>query len=168
MTKNIVPDTEIPFEHERRFFPDMNALPFDFKGYPKESILQGYLEDGLRTRIRDTNDSEGHRYTQTRKIGEGVSRHEDEHEITKDAFNLMRRTARGSFLVKTRYFVTWDGIDIQLNIFHASLDGYVQIEVEFDTHEEAIAFIPPVWIGIEVTDNPAHGNYSLAKNGLPK
>ena len=142
MTKNMVPGTEIPFEHERRFFPDMNALPFDFKGYPKESILQAYLEDDLRTRIRDTNDSNGHRYTQTRKTGEGVSRPEDEDAITQDEFDLLRKQAECS-LVKTRYFVTWDGVDVQLNVYHASLNGYVQIEVEFDTHEEAVAFIPP-------------------------
>jgi len=167
MAKNIVPDTEIPFEHERRFFPDMNALPFDFKGYPKESILQGYLEDGLRTRIRDTNDSEGHRYTQTRKTGEGVSRPEDEDAIAQDEFIILRKKVTCS-LVKTRYFITWDGIDAQLNVYHAALDGYVQIEVEFKTHEEAVAFIPPAWIGREVTDDPAHGNYSLARYGLPK
>lgn len=168
MTTNIAQDTTVPFEHERRFFPDMNALPFDFMNYPKEAILQGYLEDGLGTRIRDTNDNNGHRFTQTRKIGKGVSRLEDEHEITKEEFRLMRRTARGSFLVKTRYFITWEGIDIQFNVFHASLDGYVHIEVEFKTHEEAVAFIPPAWLGKEVTDDDAHGNYSLAKNGIPK
>lgn len=167
MTTNTTKDDAIPFEHERRFFPDMSALPFDFKGYPKESILQAYLEDDLRTRIRDTSDSEGHRYTQTRKTGEGVSRPEDEGAITQDEFKLMRKQA-GCSLVKTRYFVTWDGIDIQLNVYHAGLDGYVQIEVEFKTHEDAVAFIPPAWLGEEVTDDPAHGNYSLAKNGLPK
>lgn len=167
MTTNASTGKTIPFEHERRFFPDMNALPFDFKDYPKESILQAYLEDGLRTRIRDTNDSEGHRYTQTRKTGEGVSRPEDEGAITQDEFDNLRKQAACS-LVKTRYFVTWDGIDIQLNVYHAGLDGYVQIEVEFKTHEEAMAFIPPAWLGLEVTDDEAHGNYSLAKYGLPK
>lgn len=167
MTTNTALNSAIPFEHERRFFPDMNALPFDFKGYPKESILQAYLEDGLRTRIRDTNDSDGHRHTQTKKTGEGISRHEDEYGITKEEFDLLRKQA-GCSLVKTRYFVTWDGIDIQLNVYHAGLDGYVQIEVEFKTHKEATAFIPPSWLGIEVTHDEAHGNYSLAKNGLPK
>ena len=151
MKKNIALNSAIPFEHERRFLPDMSALPFDFKDYPKKSILQGYLEDDLRTRIRDEYNDKGHIYTQTRKAGKGVSRLEDEHEITQDEFDLLRKKASCS-LVKSRYFITWDGVDVQLNIFHAGLDEYVQIEVEFESHEDAIAFIPPAWLGKEVTD----------------
>jgi len=44
----------------------------------------------------------------------------------------------------------------------------VQIEVEFDSNEEAVAFVPPAWLGEEVTHDKAHGNYSLAKYGRPE
>lgn len=161
------PSTEIPFEHERRFVPDMNALPFDYKKYPMKSILQGYLEDELKTRLRDECDNDVHVCLQTRKTGHGVSRTEDEHEIPKEEFDAMWKNVSCS-LNKSRYFVTWEGVEAEVNIFHGPLEGYVQIEVEFPTHDEAINFTPPAWLGREVTDDPQHGNHHLAKYGPPK
>lgn len=173
---NQTPDQNdsIKEEHERRFVPDLDALPFDyFKYLPGASyITQGYLEDKQRTRVRceykdknKTRDEESI-YTLTIKSGEGVSRDEDEKEIPKEEFEHLWNSVKCS-LKKVRYFINWDGVDAQLNIFHHELGGYVQFEVEFKTHEEAMAFIPPVWLGREVTDDKKHGNYSLAKFGKP-
>lgn len=158
----------IPFEHERRFFPKLENLPFQFGQYPMTYITQGYLEDGLGTRLRDERNSAGeHTYLLTRKTGEGVSRTEDEKEISEAEFAEQWPRVTCS-LTKDRYFITWNGIDLQLNIFHGPLEEYVQIEVEFSTNEEAVAFQPPEWFGPEVTDDKRHGNYSLAKNGPPR
>ncbi|MCK9344592.1 MAG: hypothetical protein M0P64_00520 [Candidatus Pacebacteria bacterium] len=157
----------IPFEHERRFVPDAKVLPFDYKKYPMKSILQGYLKDAAGTRLRDESDEDAHTYLQTRKTGSGVSRTEDEHEITKEEFDTMWHDVECS-LSKSRYFITWDDIDIEFNVFHGALDGYMQIEVEFDSHDAAVTFTPPSWLGREVTDDKSHGNYALAKHGIPK
>lgn len=164
-------DTEtVPKEHERRFIPDMEILPFLFWRFPMEFIIQGYLEDPLKTRIRHTYNHKKHVYTQTRKSGSGVSRDEDECFLEKEDFEEKWKRVRCS-LVKSRYFVAienkYENVSCQLNIFHDELAGYVQIESEFKTHEEAISFIPPSWFGKEVTDDERHGNYSLAKNGIP-
>lgn len=159
---------EIPFEHERRFFPELRNLPFDFSRFPSVFIIQGYLEDGLGTRLRDERTEDGrHTYLQTRKTGEGVSRTEDEQEISEKDFRLMWNDVKCS-LEKTRYFINRKGVDLQLNIFHGELEQYLQIEVEFDSNKAALAFIPPVWFGREVTDDKRHGNYVLAKNGVPE
>lgn len=167
-TTNATPSGTIPFEHERRFFPELRNLPFDFSRFPSVFIIQGYLEDGLGTRLRDERTTDGrHTYLQTRKTGEGVSRAEDEQEISEKDFRLMWNDVKCS-LEKTRYFISRKGIDLQLNIFHGKLEQYLQIEVEFDSNEDALAFIPPVWFGREVTDDKQHGNYALAKNGVPK
>jgi len=159
---------EIPEEHERRFVPDMRTLPFDYAPHPMESILQGYIDDEFGTRLRDTMQFlTGHTYTQTRKIGSGVSRKEDENELSKEEFISEWKNV-DCRLTKDRYFINYDGTEIQLNIYHGALEGYFQIEVEFDSHEEAVRFNPPWWIGREVTDDKAHNNSSLAKHGIPK
>jgi CYTH domain-containing protein len=156
---------QIPMEHERRFFPNLVTFTFDKDLYPSTLITQAYLEDNLRTRIRDEFDRlTGHTYTQTRKTGEGISRPEDEHKISKKAYDAMLTIATCQ-LVKIRYFMQCDGFVAQINFFEGDLTGYAQIEVEFDTEEEAKAFIPPVWFGLEVTNDNRHGNYSLAKYG---
>ena len=157
----------IPFEHERRFFPDLTLFSFDPLLYEEVYIEQGYLEDELRTRIRLERCEDGTRkYLQTRKNGEGVSRTEDEIEISEEVFNVLWQSVEVS-LIKSRYFVPLPANDkvAEVNIFQGELRGYIQIEVEFNTHEEAVAFVPPEWFGIDVTDEKEHGNYYLAKHG---
>lgn len=155
-----------PYEHERRFLVDLKDLPLEFTRFPMKYIVQGYLEDDLRTRLRDESSGAKHAYLQTRKSGSGVSRVENEVELSREVFEKMWSDVK-CFLVKSRFFIPWDGVTIQLNLFHENLAGYIQIEVEFDSHDEAVAFIAPVWFGCEVTDEDRHGNYSLAKHGLP-
>lgn len=102
------------------------------------------------------------------KTGSGISRPENEIEIARKAFKLLWEKAKDCSLRKSRYFICHDGIHYQLNIFHGAHAGYVQIEVEFDSNKKAVAFVPPPWLGKEVTHDKAHGNYSLAKYGRPE
>ncbi|MDD5084326.1 MAG: hypothetical protein PHT88_05370 [Candidatus Moranbacteria bacterium] len=161
---------ESVFEHERRFFPDMRSLPFNFWEYPRVFIHQGYLSSPFKTRIRKEFDGEGFVYTKTTKIGKGVSRIENEIEITERMFMDMWPGVEYC-LKKDRYFIPWQesGQDfvIQLNIFHGALSGYVQVEIEFATGKEALLFSPPTWLGEEVTLDKRHGNRSLARHGAP-
>lgn len=159
-------NNEIPEEHERKFFPDLSKFLFTPNLYRKKFIAQGYLEDSLRTRIRhEYNDKGIHVYTQTRKSGKGISRSEDEQTISKELFDTMWNAVQYS-LTKSRYLIPFGDIVAEYNIFHGNLEGYVQIEVEFDNHKDAVTFIPPEWFGLEVTDDSRHDNYSLAKHGL--
>lgn len=165
-----LPVSVIPLEHERRFFPDLKTFSFNTSLYQKVYIVQGYLEDDLRTRIRDEVDECGvHRYLLTRKTGGGISRTEHEIEITKDVFESMWRLVR-VHLTKRRYFVPiFSGEYIaEVNFFEGPLQGYIQVEVEFKSHEEAVAFVPLRWFGKEVTEEKEHGNYYLAKHGCKK
>ena len=40
------------------------------------------------------------------------------------------------------------------------------VEVEFQSVEEAEAFVPPAWFGEDVTGNPAYSNNVLASGGV--
>ena len=156
-------------EHERRFAPQLNEKQIQNlldDRFASRLITQAYLGDGQKTRIREELCMGVYTYTQTRKTGSGISRTEEEVGITESDFHRLLETAECS-LAKTRYFIPFGEHNIELNIFHGALDGYHQIEVEFDSHEAAVAFVPPAWFGPDVTDNDAHSNYSLAKHGKP-
>ncbi len=100
-----VTKAEIPMEHERRFFPNLKTFKFKVGVHPVTIITQAYLEDTLRTRIREESKFPSSRvYLQTRKIGSGVSRTEDEHEILKSAYEAMLMLAKCQ-LIKRRYFM---------------------------------------------------------------
>ena len=159
----------IPMEHERRFFPPFSTeLPVGIAEFaPQTEICQSYLEDAERTRIREEVCGEVRVYTRTRKVGSGISRSEDEMVIGRQEYLTLLEKATCS-LKKMRHYLECDGIQFQFNTYREELDGYRQIEVEFGSHEEAVAFVPPEWFGKEVTDDSAHGNYSLAKNGIPR
>lgn len=160
--------TPIKEEHERRFFPRIEDLPEDVQTTdPRSVITQAYLEDEKRTRIREDMQNGSCIYTMTVKSGSGISRPEDETFISAKDFESLLGEATCS-LQKIRRYLTWHGINFQLNTYYGLLHGYVQIEVEFDSHEDAVVFIPPSWFGREVTDDNSHGNYSLAKYGKPK
>ena len=155
-------------EHERRFFPLLKQFPFPFNRCRRTEIFQAYLEDSEMTRIRVEKTVDGVCvYARTRKAGEGISRIEEEIEIMYDEFALMLGQA-ACYVSKIRYSLAYDGYEVQLNVFRGGLHGYVQIEVEFGSHEAAVAYKPPEWFGVEVTHNSAHSNYSLAKYGAPK
>lgn len=155
------------YEHERRFVPNLVELPFDWKQYPYVEILQGYLSDAIGTRIRDEKRDVFHRYTKTVKTGEGITRWEDEYEISEGEYLILSLDMVSS-LRKSRFYIIQEGIELQLNIFEGLLQGYAQFEVEFQSNEDAVAFIPPKWLGYEVTHDIQHGNYSLAQYGLPR
>jgi CYTH domain-containing protein len=152
-------------EIERRFL--MNHVPPLFFNYPASIIHQGYLADGSGTRLREETIDERTRYYRTIKKGTGVEREENEREISPRYFRQRWREVEAS-LWKVRYHIPCGNHLAELNFFCGRLSGYVQIEVEFNTREEADAFVPPDWFGREVTDDPRHSNYELARNGAPK
>ena len=87
---------------------------------------------------------------------------EDETKTTKSEFDSGWEKTKVR-IKKTRHYYSVDQCVYEINFFQDELYGYIQIEVEFDTLEEANAFIPPVWFGKEVTGDKAKENYGLAK-----
>lgn len=164
----------VPEEIERRWWPNMNKLPEEIRrgleanAYPSNLITQGYLEDARRSRLRrELVLMATEHFFRTIKTGAGMSRPEDEREITRRYFNRRWKLVACQ-LTKIRHFIPLGIEKIQFNIYHHDLAGYQQIEKEFKTKKAAKAFVAPEWFGLEVTDNERHGNYSLAKNGKPQ
>lgn len=157
-----------PQEIERKFI--VPTLPENLQDFPQTFIRQGYLSisEDQEKRIRQAGDQ----YFRTKKSGRGLSRSEDEVEISPEEFERDWGKTAGKRLEKIRYklpFEDDDNLTIELNIYQGDLQDMPPVaEVEFDDEEEAGAFTPPLWFGREVTDNPAYRNSALATKGMPK
>lgn len=150
-------------EIERKFcvqkMPDLTAC----KGV---EILQGYLsvgEDGTEIRLR----RKGEQFYQTVKQGEGVQRTEVEVELSRAQFDSLWLLTEGRRVEKVRYEIVEGTWTIELDVYRGRLKGLVVAEVEFETLGESARFVPPLWLGREVTDDDRYKNAVLANKGTP-
>lgn len=146
-------------EIERKFL--VRKLPADLTSYPSNEIAQGYLvslDDGLQVRLRKS----GERYSLTFKRGAGHVREEREVELTRMQFEALWPATEGKRLVKTRYEIPFGNRLVEIDAYHERHQGLVVAEVEFDEEEAAKNFLPPDWLGDDVTGDPRYSNQLLA------
>jgi CYTH domain-containing protein len=69
-------------------------------------------------------------------------------------------------VIKTRYLVPLsDDLTAEVDDYAADLAGLMTAEVEFLSAEASAAFVPPEWLGREVTGDERYANRSLALRG---
>lgn len=140
-------------EIERKFL--VNALPADLGAYPHKQFEQAYLCTDPVIRIRREDDE----YFLTYKSGGLLAHTEYNLPLHAQAFAHLLPKADGRRIQKTRYFIPYDReLTIELDVFDPPFAPLVLAEVEFDSVEEADAFVPPSWFGKDVTDDPAYHN----------
>jgi adenylate cyclase len=152
-------------EIERKFL--VASLPEAIDRHPHERIIQGYLvigADGSEVRLR----RKGRKYFETVKLGRGEVRSELEIELTGAQFDTLWEATSGRRIEKTRYEIPQARRIIEVDVYHGELAGLVIAECEFASAEEGRHFVPPEWLGREVTDDPAYRNQSLALHGRPR
>lgn len=150
-------------EIERKFL--INEIPSDLDVYERIDMIQGYLNTNPVVRIRKENDD----YVLTYK-GSGLLSHSEYNlPLDKESFNHLLKKCDGIIISKSRYKIPLEnGLIAELDIFKGDLDSLVLVEVEFKSVEDANAFIPPSWFGMDVTtDNRYHNSY-ISKYGLLK
>lgn len=136
-------------EIERKFLVDEDKILFVDIDHV-EHIWQGYLSNGVRVRISDSN--EGCKAFITDKQGQGLIRTEYESEIHPAIAERMKMLAVKS-LEKTRTRIgRWEVDDF---------GDFKIAEIELDSLDEEISL--PEWVGKEVTDDPKYLNKNLAK-----
>ena len=150
-------------EIERKFLTV--SLPFSLKYYPKKEISQCYLSFSPTIRLRRQNGA----YILTVK-GKGLmAREEFELPLSAEEYAHLLPKAEGQMVEKTRYLVPLaEGYTAEIDQYHGSLTGLWTTEVEFPSLEAATAFLPPDWMGQEVTNDPRYSNACLAQYGLPR
>ena len=153
-----------PCEIERKFL--IHELPDVPPTARSMEIKQGYLTSGADTkevRVRQI----GNRFLLGVKEGSGVVRAETEVDLTRDQFDQLWDLTDGWRLIKTRHFIPYGNLTIELDVYEGRLKGLVVAEVEFSTVEEAELFETPPWFGRDVTEEISLKNSRLARDGLP-
>ncbi|MDD6481717.1 MAG: CYTH domain-containing protein [Lachnospiraceae bacterium] len=148
-------------EIEKKYL--LRTLPADYQNYECKKIAQGYLCTDPVVRIRRSNDQ----YYMTYK-GEGLMvREEYNLPLTKEAYEHLLPKIDGILISKKRYLIPLDkNLTAELDVFEGELAPLTLVEVEFDSVEEAEAFVPPVWFGEDVTDSGRYHNSYLSRHGL--
>lgn len=153
-----------PVEIERKFL--VSTLP-ELQELVAVQVRQGYLtsdEDSVEIRLRQM----GEAWFMTLKSGAGLQRLEYEMPITQSQFDVLWPATDGRRIEKTRYLGRLEDRRVyELDVFSGHLDSLVLVEVEFASVEAAMAFIAPIWFGLDVTSDNRFKNKALAKSGSP-
>lgn len=143
-------------EIERKF--TVKELP-ELTMYKYHDIVQAYLNRNPVMRIRRQDEE----YFFTYK-GKGLlAREEYNLPLNKESFDNLLPKADGKVIAKRRYLIPYEKYTIELDIFEGDLAPLIIAEVEFDSVDEANAFVAPEWFDLDVTENPAYHNSNLSK-----
>lgn len=151
-------------EIERKFL--VEELPVtELQNAIVDEIQQGYLirEADREVRIR----RKGELFFLTEKKGAGLSRDEHDILINEHIFNALWPMTKGMQLEKARSTFMLDGYQLELDVYHGTLQPLMVLETEFASEEEAFAWSPPAFAGVEVTGDKRYKNAQLAKTGKP-
>jgi CYTH domain-containing protein/CHAD domain-containing protein len=129
------------------------------------TIEQGYLALDERGEVRLRRiDGE---LLLTAKSGHGEVREEVEVPIEPGAFEALWALTAGRRVRKVRHYVPLgDGLRAEIDVYEGALDGLRTGEIEFGSREEADRFVPPPWLGAELTGDARYANQTLATTGL--
>lgn len=148
-------------EIERKYL--VKTLPENYRDYPFRQIEQGYLCTDPVVRVRRDND---HFYLTYK--GKGLlSREEYNLPLEKEAYLHLLSKADGIVLKKRRYLIPYNGYTIELDLFEGAYEGLILAEVEFESEQEALEFVPPDWFDRDVTFTGEFQNSRLSKGPLP-
>lgn len=146
-------------EIERKFL--VKKLPSDLEQYPFHRLEQGYLNTDPVVRVRREDDD----YYLTYKGKGFLAREEYNLPLNAEAYAHLIRKADGNIIRKKRYLIPVEGTEltIELDLFDAPFASLVIAEVEFESIEQAQAFVPPEWFGEDVTENREYSNSYLSR-----
>ena len=150
-------------EIERKFL--IKQIPEGCTSFPCRQIEQAYLNTDPVVRVRRDNDD----YYLTYK-GKGLlSREEYNLPLNKEAYEHLLAKADGNIITKKRYEIPdGTGKTIELDLFEGVFSGLTLAEVEFESIEEANAYIPPSWFTKDVTMDAAYHNSNMSKKVVTK
>ena len=140
-------------EIERQFlieqFPDLPEIY-------RAQVCQGYLSTAPVVRIRRFAAPDGaEKYELTVKGKGTLARAEVNIPITADQYNEMVGLLKRPPIRKDYHvYDLGNGLKLECSIVDSGSEtSFMYAEVEFDSVEAAHAFVPPAWLGREVTEN---------------
>ena len=139
-------------EIERKFY--VKTMP-DLSGIKPQKYERYFLERGKGTEIRISKVDDSYKYELKREIS-ALERTREKREITKEEFDRLKQGSHEA-IIRDRYNIPSDHDsthEIAVQIYHGRFEGLIRAEVEFETQEDAEAFVPLPWMGEEMTGLP--------------
>ena len=132
-------------------------------GFPKlapcreADVWQGYLCTSPVVRIRKKQEGEAASYVLCFKGDGTLAREEIELPLDGDTYERLRGLLKAPLVHKTyKVYPLPDGRRLEVSLVdEGEPQAFYYAEVEFDSVEEANAFVPPAFLGADVTENPA-------------
>ncbi len=90
-----------------------------------------------------------------------LSRKTEKQPISKEGFELLKKSVSRS-IIRDSYDIS-SSPRITIKIYHGDHEGLVRAEVEFTSEEEAKSFVPPDWMGEEITNTKLGRDSELVK-----
>ena len=151
-------------EIERKFL--IKTPPPGWRRQPHAKINQGYLAHTgqLEVRLRKKDDQ----YFLTIKSGAGLSRLEEEIELSAERFARLWPLTKGKRIAKTRYKIPFAGKTAEMDVYGGVHKGLITAEIEFKNMRELKGFQFPEWFDREVTGDPKYSNAALAATASDK
>lgn len=152
-------------EIERKFlidkFPDLTEIA-------SAQVCQGYLSTAPVVRIRKAVLPDGgEKYEMTVKGKGTLVRTEVNIPITAEQYEEMAGLLKREPIRKDYHvYELPDGLKLECSIVDSGTESeFMYAEVEFDSVEAANAFVPPEYLGREVTEDPSFSMNSYWING---
>lgn len=142
-------------EIERKFLID--SFPRGLRELKRVEMMQGYLTINPVVRIRSRRAADGETDYILCIKGEGtLVRTEVETPLTKQQFEELAQMLPKSFIHKEhRTYALENGLVLECNVVDPGKEGcFMYAEVEFPTVEAANSFVPPSFLGRELTGVP--------------
>ena len=130
--------------------------------YDCHEIEQAYLTVNPVIRVRKSDDE----YYMTYKGSGLMSREEYNLPLTEEAYITLKSKAEGNVISKTRILIPFDKYTVELDVFKAPFDNVIIAEVEFESEEEATAFVAPDWFMDDVTTDRRYHNSNMSRADL--
>ncbi len=152
-------------EIERKFLVSEAHAAQVLPGTRSEHLVQGYLaKSAVTVRVRIVDDSRAWLTLKGPRVG--LSQPEFEYEIAlADGRELLALASLG-VVRKRRHYVPHAGQTFEVDVYEGELAGLVTAELELEHEAQEVEW--PLWLGRDVSDEPAYSNSSLARNGLPR
>lgn len=141
-------------EIERKF--KLDAFPEHLPLLHASQVEQGYLSTTPCVRIRSKKTEDAVDYKLCIKGQGTLVREEVELSLDEDRFTRLKSLLHGEMIRKDyRIYQLPDGRKLECSLVDGGTENaFLYAEVEFPTVEEANAFVPPAFLGKDVTEVP--------------
>jgi len=155
-------------EIERKFLIDINKIPYKLKNLEHYTFEQAYISFSPEMRIRKVDNKYFYLTVKAPIDTKGMVREEREFVTTREEYEKLLKKMEGNLIFKDRYQIRGSNYVICFDIYSGSLKGLTVMEIEFQSVKQANKYVPPAWVGKDVTSDKRYKNGNLAQDGLSR